>query len=197
MLDGSAVRGWDQLIVCGDLLFPGPAPLETWKLLLEQRAIVVRGLSDRALATLDPGSLSPRTDEEHARLTRLREVHREVGQLVVAHLGRLEDTANVTLEDGRKLMVVHGSPADPTEPLSFDMSDEEIAELLGPRPPAIVVCGGSHVPFDRVVDDTRVINVGSVGEAPEGRVAHATLLAVTPAEMLVDQFTVDLPNGAG
>ena len=31
-------RGYDQLIVCGDHLFPGPAPLETWKILLREIA---------------------------------------------------------------------------------------------------------------------------------------------------------------
>jgi hypothetical protein len=35
------------------------------------------------------------------------------------------------------------------------------------------------VPFDRTIDDVRVVNVGSVGDAPEGRVAHYTV--VTPA----------------
>jgi hypothetical protein len=46
------------------------------------------------------------------------------------------------------------------------MSDEEISALLGDDPADVVICGGSHVPFDRMVAGVRVINVGSVGEAP-------------------------------
>jgi hypothetical protein len=46
------------------------------------------------------------------------------------------------------------------------MSDEEVLSLLGDDPADVVICGGSHVPFDRMVGGVRVINVGSVGEAP-------------------------------
>ncbi|MCA9632467.1 MAG: metallophosphoesterase family protein, partial [Myxococcales bacterium] len=38
---------WDKLICCGDLFFPGPKPLETWRLLIEHQALVTQGLQDR------------------------------------------------------------------------------------------------------------------------------------------------------
>ncbi|MFT3768800.1 MAG: hypothetical protein QM820_25425 [Minicystis sp.] len=93
------------------------------------------------------------------------------------------------------------------EPLSHDMSDEEISALLGDDPADIVVCGGSHVPFDRVVAGMRVINVGSVGEAPRGSGpwlhADATLIEIhgpaTSAEAVtvrVEQLAVPLGKAA-
>ena len=60
-------------------------------------------------------------------------------------------------------------PADPGEALTHDMSDEEINALLGDDPADVVVCGASHVPFDRMVGGVRIVNVGSVGEAPGAR----------------------------
>jgi predicted phosphodiesterase len=44
-------RSFHKLLVAGDVLFPGPEPLETWRRLMATRAILVRGLTDMALAT--------------------------------------------------------------------------------------------------------------------------------------------------
>ena len=168
--------GWDQLVACGDLCFPGPEPLAVWKLLVENRALCVQGLGDRALAQVDPSKLAAASPGEKSRIERLKQVHAELGELIIARLGKLPPTASVTLESGHSMLVVHGSPADPSEPLTFDMSDDEILALLGDEPGDIVICGGSHVPFEREVADVRIVNVGSVGEAPEGGVAHGAIV---------------------
>jgi predicted phosphodiesterase len=92
------------------------------------------------------------------------------------------------------MLVVHGSPADPSEPLSFDMSDDEILALLGDEPGDIIVCGGSHVAFEREVADVRIVNVGSVGESPEGGVAHATIIVSSQTGYAVRPFTATIPS---
>jgi predicted phosphodiesterase len=62
-----------------------------------------------------------------------------------------------------------------------------------------VVCGGSHVPFDRTVAGARVINVGSVGEAPRGTGpyphADATLIVIRGPESRVDIEQIAVPLG--
>ena len=80
--------------------------------------------------------------------------------------------------DGRELLLVHGSPADAFTSMSDDMTDEELDVLIADDPADIVICGGSHVPFARTVAGVELYNVGSVGEAPEGRFAH--FLVVSP-----------------
>ena len=177
-------RGYDKLLVAGDLCFPGPKALETWRRLAQAGAVCAQGVGDRALATIDPATLHPRSEHERARLGRLADVRRELGELILARLVRLPPTVRLPLDDGGELVLVHGSPVDPTEPISHDMSDEEISALLGDDPADVVVCGGSHVPFDRTVAGVRVINVGSVGEAPPGHApfphADATFLEIGP-----------------
>src|SRR5262245_61088404 len=168
--------GWDQLVACGDLCFPGPEPLAVWKILVEHRAVCVQGLGDRALAQVDPNKLAAASPGERARIERLKQVHAELGELITARLGKLPQMATLPLESGHNLLVVHGSPADPSEPLTFDMSDDEIIALLGDEPGDIVVCGGSHVPFEREVADVRIVNVGSVGGAPGGGAADGAVL---------------------
>lgn len=173
--------GYDQLLVAGDLCFPGPDPLETWRRLTQAHAVCVQGSGDLALATLDVGGVRPRSEHERARLDRLADVRRELGEVILARIARLPKTVRLPLDDGGELVLVHGSPVDPLEPITHDMSDEEISALLGDDPADIVVCGGSHVPFDRTVSGVRVINVGSVGEAPAGQHADATLIVIPPA----------------
>jgi predicted phosphodiesterase len=185
-------RGYDQLIVCGDLCFPGPEPLAVWKTLLQTRALCVQGIGDRALAAVDPSKLAATTANERQRIERLRQVHEELGELIIARLRLLPTIARLPLESGHTMVVVHGSPADPTEPITEDMSDEEMIALLGDEPGDMVVCGASHVPFARDVADVRIVNVGSVGEAPGGGYAHASLIVTSPLGVSVDQFTVDL-----
>jgi hypothetical protein len=117
--------------------------------------------------------------------------------------------ARQPLEGGRQLLVVHGSPADPLEPITHDMDDGAIATMLGEDPADIVLCGGSHVPFDRLIPRrvevngvpsvTRVINLGSVGEAPcgdEPPFAHATFVESTDGGIEVEQFVVPLGRAA-
>lgn len=166
-------RGHTHLLVAGDLCFPGPKALETWRRLMQAQATCVQGITDRALATLDIKNVRPRSDHERERLVRLEQMRVELGELIIARLARLAPIFRMPLEDGKELILVHGSPADPLEPITHDMSDDEVLTLLGDDPADIVVCGGSHVPFDRTVAGVRIINVGSVGEAPCGDRADA------------------------
>ncbi len=192
VLAEASARGFDQLLVCGDLCFPGPRPLDVWKLLVSHRAVCVQGLTDQAVALLDPNNLSASDDNGRLRLERLRQVHSELGEIIVTRLRLLPPIAQLPLESGHTLILVHGCPTDPTESLSPDMTDDELLAALGDQPGDLVVCGGSHVPFDRSVEDVRIVNVGSVGEAPGGGYADATIIHSTATGVHVEQFVVEL-----
>jgi predicted phosphodiesterase len=165
--------GYDKLLVAGDICFGSGSthdvqPLEVWRRLTQARATCVQGVSDRAIATLDPGSLRGTNPRERQRLEDLARVRTELGDLILARLLKLPLQMRLPLPDGGELMLVHGSPVDPTEPFTHDMTETEMRALIGDDPADVIVCGGSHVPFDRTVMGVRVVNVGSVGEAPSG-----------------------------
>jgi predicted phosphodiesterase len=187
-------RSFHKLLVAGDVVFPGPQPLETWRRLSAAGAVMVQGVSDKALATLDPDEIQARSDHERARIDRMREVQGELGELILERLKRLPTHQRIPLEDGRELLLVHGSPVDPAEAITHDMSDDEIDALIGDDPADVIVCGMSHVPFDRTIGDVRVINGGSVGEAPGGvaRFANATWIESTPRGLEVEAIVVPL-----
>lgn len=192
VLEEAGNREFHQLIVCGDTLFPGPEPLETWKLLVERRALCVQGVGDRALYEVDPDKLAPTTHEGRERLGRLRDVRAAVGDLIIARLGKLPTQARLPLESGREALVVHGSPSDPTEPMCPEMDDDELARLLGNDPADLVVCGASHVPFLRQLGDVQVVSVGSVGESPAEGYAHGTIIDASLSGISIEQFDVEL-----
>jgi predicted phosphodiesterase len=72
------------------------------------------------------------------------------------------------------------------------MTEEELIAALGDEPGDIVLCGASHEAFMRDVGDVKIVSVGSVGEAPGGGYAHATLINTAQMGFEVIQFTVDL-----
>jgi predicted phosphodiesterase len=187
-------RRFHKLLVAGDIVFPGPEPLETWRRLSAAGALMVQGVGDRAVATLDPAAIRPRNEHERARLVQMRATREALGELILQRVRRLPTHTRVPLEDGGELLLVHGSPADPAEPLTHDMSDDEVNALLGDDPADVVVCGGSHVPFDRTVGGVRIVNVGSVGEAPGAgeRIAQAAWIESTPAGVYVEPIVVPL-----
>ncbi len=182
--------GFDQLVALGDHCFPGPEPLGVWRLLLEHRALCLAGVSELALAKLRPEELTCHSEAEEQRCERLRQIRAELGELIIGHLARLPRQARLPLESGHEMLAVHGSPADPLEQLTHDLSEDELFTLLGDHPGELVVCGGDHVPFQREIEGVRVVGVGSVGEAPGGLVCHATLVTSLETQTSIDQREV-------
>jgi predicted phosphodiesterase len=207
-------KNFHGILLAGDVLFPAPhalltdklwdarssvQPLEVWRRLRAASATIVQGVTDRALATLDPKRISPSSEEERRRMAAFIRLRQELGDLVLRELSQLPTHERVVLEDARDLLLVHGSPADPFEAMGFELEEDELNALVADDPADVVICGMSHVPFDRVIADVRVINVGSVGDAPDNRspheppvLAHAAWLDSTPSGIEVDAFSVPL-----
>jgi putative phosphoesterase len=140
----------DAVVVGGDVA-SGPMPLETLELLrsLEQPVHYVRGNADRVL-DLD-GIPEPNRSARLWVAERLSE----------DDLRFLNDLPLDVVVDGVRFC--HGAPGSDVETITRLTPDERLRTLLaGVREPT-VVCGHTHVQFDRVVDGRRVLNAGSVG----------------------------------
>ncbi len=160
----------DCAVLVGGDAASGPMPAETLELLrsLGERVHFVRGNADRVLD-----------------LTGLPELNRQ-GRLWVAE--RLGDEALQFL-NGLPLDVVldvdglgavrfcHGAPGSDEEPITRATPDERLRGLLAGIGESVVVCGHTHVQFDRTVDGVRVVNAGSVGAPYEARLGAYWLLA--------------------
>lgn len=170
-------RGVERVYVAGDLFLGGPAPLEVWRRLQKVSAVCVRGLSDTALATIDPSTVKPKDESEREKLAAFEKTREALGELVLQQIRKLPERLRIPLIDGREVLLVHGAPADPRQEITHDLEEDEVRALLGDEVADFVVCGASHMPFRIPIDEMEVLSVGSVGAAPEGRVAHFAILS--------------------
>ncbi len=156
MLSGAG----DALLVFGGDLAAGPAPAETLDRIMELDALVLCGNADRELL----GSEVEGILDEWVR-AQLDERHREF-------IGGLPETVELDVEGVGRVLFCHGSPRSDEEMILKTTPDEWLAEMVADVEADVVVCGHTHMQFDRVVDGVRVVNAGSVGLAYGAPGAH-------------------------
>ena len=81
----------------------------------------------------------------------------------LAWLSALPDTQTVDVDGLGPVLFCHGSPRSDEEILTRISSEERVAAACAGVEEAVVVCGHTHVQFDRKVAGTRLVNAGSVG----------------------------------
>jgi predicted phosphodiesterase len=154
-----AEAGNAQLVFGGDLA-AGPVPAETLDRIMELDALVIRGNADRELL----GESTQGLLDEWVR-AQLVERHRE-------YIARLPETVELDVDGLGRVLFCHGSPRSDEEMILRTTPDEWLREMLSGVEADVVVCGHTHMQFDRVVDGVRVVNAGSVGLAYGAPGAH-------------------------
>jgi putative phosphoesterase len=142
----------DLIVVCGDVA-EGPLPAETIDLLLGLSDVrFVRGNTDREIVEAFDGP-EPAVDWCATEITdRQRDF-----------LASFEDTVRLELDGFGPALFCHGSPRRDDEMLGLATPPELLRERLEGTDAALVVCGHTHMQFDRIADGIRVVNPGSVG----------------------------------
>ena len=69
----------------------------------------------------------------------------------------------LTVKGVGKILFCHASPDSDTEILTRATPENSVAPLFADVDADLVVCGHTHMQFDRTIGDRRVINTGSVG----------------------------------
>jgi putative phosphoesterase len=70
--------------------------------------------------------------------------------------------------DGRRYLLVHGSPRRMNEYLYENKPDETFARIAAGADADVIVCGHTHRPYVKTVGQARFVNVGSVGKPKDG-----------------------------
>lgn len=176
----------------GDHFLDGPDPMAIWTRLQSAQVECLQGLSEQALTSVNVQELDVEGEQQAARLAHFVSTRKALGELVLERVRRLPVLKRLPLINGSEVVLMHGSPADVTQEISHDMSDEEINALLADDPADVIMCGASHVAFQRFLGEVLVVNVGSVGAAPGGDAAHYTLLRPLMDRNEVEQLSVPL-----
>src|SRR5947209_17260842 len=139
------------IVVGGDICAGGDLASETLTRLrgLGRRVVWVRGNADRELTPGEAG-LAPQEVVEAAR-SKLNEEE-------IAFLHQLPATQRIG-----DVLYCHASPRNDLDIFTERTPEERIAFLFEGLDVPVVVCGHTHMQFERTVAGVRVINAGSVG----------------------------------
>jgi diadenosine tetraphosphatase ApaH/serine/threonine PP2A family protein phosphatase len=154
-----AELGDETILVGGDAVL-GPMPKETLALLREHDATFIRGNCER-LVVSPPGG-------EDVWDGWARWAHAQLGEDDLGFLGELPHPLVLDVKGLGDVLFCHGSPRSDEEILTAATPPKRLDPILDGVQERVIVCGHTHVQFDRLVGDRRIVNAGSVGMAYEG-----------------------------
>jgi putative phosphoesterase len=155
----------DCVVVGGDVV-PGPMPRETIQCLLDLDIPTefIHGNGDRQVLARMSGL---DTDWYRTAPEQWREpVRWTAQQLDTQHKRLLESwppTCRIKIPGLGDVLFCHASPRNDTEIFTRLTSDERLLPIFEGLGVSMVVCGHTHMQFDRMIGTTRVVNAGSVG----------------------------------
>lgn len=166
----------DRIIVGGDLA-SGPMPRETLDLLmgLGERAQFIKGNSDREVVRYYDGYLTTRQDSNPFSPVTAWSAER-ITHAQRDFLSSLSDRAILEVDGLGTVLFCHGSPRSDEEIITPATPERRMREMLRDVEQGTVVCGHTHMQFERRIAGKRVINAGSVGMPYEGKAGAYWLL---------------------
>jgi predicted phosphodiesterase len=164
VLDEVERAGVDVIVLGGDMT-AGPMTPETLERLmaLGERALGVRGNCERDLvAAFDGRELAGLPEAYHD--SRRRETAR-LTQKQRDWLTALPLTLALEIDGLGPTLFCHATPRGEDELFTVLSPDERVLLMLAGVRERVVVCGHTHMPFDRRIGPYRVVNPGSVGSS--------------------------------
>lgn len=171
VLDELGRRGVERVVCCGDVA-AGPLPRETVDALrgLGDRLVAVKGNADREAVEVFDGvghdDLPPDSLWAGQQITSAQR----------DWLAGLPATVTLELDALGTVLFCHATPRDDAEVVVETTTDGELQQKLDGVGADVVVCGNTHMQFDRPIGARRVINAGSVGMPYGGTGAFWILL---------------------
>jgi predicted phosphodiesterase len=151
----------DQIVVGGDVL-PGPMPHETLRCLLDLDIPVqfIYGNSEVAVLQQMAGTRPERVPDQYRPAIRwtAEEVqdYRDV-------LAAWPMTLRVDVRGLGNVLFCHATPRNEDECFTRLTPEDRLLPVFDGLGASVVVCGHTHMQFERVVGRTRVVNAGSIG----------------------------------
>lgn len=152
----------DLVVVGGDVI-PGPMPSETLRCLLDLDIPVqfIRGNGEREVLAAK-ACLEMSTVPEQ-----FREVMRWVGRQLDPEQERLlagwPETLRIEVQRLGGVLFCHATPRSDTEIFTRLTPEDRLLPVFEGLGVSVVICGHTHMSFDRRVGEVRIVNAGSVG----------------------------------
>lgn len=181
VLDDVCRAGADRIVIGGDVL-PGPMPRETIAALqaVDLPIDFIRGNGDREVLAEMEG-IENRALPEQARVA-IRWVAGQLDPDDETFLSAWPATLRMQIEPLGDVLFCHATPRSDTEMFTHATPCSALAPIFSEIDAQLVVCGHTHMQFDRIVGGVRVVNAGSVG-MPFGEAGAYWMLLGTEVEL--------------
>jgi predicted phosphodiesterase len=153
--------GVDHVVVGGDVL-PGPMPRETIRCLLDLEVPVqfIYGNGEIAVLEQMAGREPAGVPEQYRPAMRSTAEHLHDYEQVLAGWPKI---LRVEIRGLGDVLFCHATPRNEDECFTRLTPEDRLLPIFDGLGAAVVVCGHTHMQFDRMVGRTRVVNAGSVG----------------------------------
>jgi len=162
----------DEIVIGGDVV-PGPLSRETLAVLLDldRPTRFIHGNCELAvlaqMAATDEDSVTYWGTTSGAPLPQpYRGAMRWTAQQLTDYrevLASWPKTLRLEIAGLGEVLFCHGTPRSETEGFTRVTPEEQLLPLFAGLGVSLVVCGHTHMQFDRTIGATRVVNAGSVG----------------------------------
>jgi putative phosphoesterase len=189
VLDDVRRSGVDRIVVGGDVV-PGPMPRETIDRLtgLDIPLDFIHGNGDRvvraAMAGVEPAEVPvPFRDVIHWTASQLDSAHATV-------LSTWPPTLRVHVAGIGNVLFCHATPQNDRDIFTRLTPEDRVLSMFGSVDADLVVCGHTHMQFERRIGTVRVVNAGSVG-MPFGEPGAYWLLLGPDVELRRTAYDLD------
>jgi len=155
--------GIDRVVVGGDVL-PGPFVAEVLDRLLERDLPIdfdfILGNGEVAVLAERSGE-TPRVPPQHRDAIRwvANELHEDHARAIASW----PKTIDVDVPGMGRVRFCHATPRNENDIFTRDTPEAPLVPIFESAGAAVVICGHTHMQFDRRIGSVRVVNAGSVG----------------------------------
>lgn len=192
VLEHAHQHGVDEIWSVGDIVGYGAFPDEVVKLLQKENVKGIIGNYDLKVLKVKQKRQKWKKDSIPEKWIAFNWAYENLSEESIEYLNSLPTEMRLEVE-GKKMLLVHGSPDSNEEHLTPDTSEERLLELANIAQADVVVVGHSHQPFKKKVGDVWFINTGSVGRPDDGdpRASYAILSIKKPNIFQVHHYRVE------
>lgn len=176
VLNHAQEHGVDAVWNVGDFVGYGPFPDEVVKRLRNDYVLSIVGNYDRKVLKFKKKRKKWRKKKRLEKYLAFKWAYKNLSKDSRKYLRFLSREIRMRVK-GRRVLLTHASPGSSDEYLDANVPDKHLRKLAEQADADLVICGHSHRPFVRQVDDVWFINPGSVGLPDDGdpRASYAVL----------------------
>lgn len=185
----------DSIVVGGDIV-SGPMPKQSLErvLSLNETANFIRGNGDREVVMAFDGKTLPSAMSEKGR-EKTQWVSKQLTKAQRDFLSKLPTTITVSADGLGDILFCHATPSSDEDIFTPLTSQEKVTDIFSDVQQKTVICGHTHMQFERQAGDTRIFNAGSVG-MPFADEPGAYWILVSPDGVEFHRTTYDFEKAA-